>query len=41
MQALLSATGNLDDDDVDELTRYALFRKARKQLDQAKKKQHK
>ena len=32
LQALLSATGDLDDDDLDELTRYALFRKARKAL---------
>jgi|SRR5271155_5557885 transcriptional regulator with XRE-family HTH domain len=38
IQALLSATGDLDDEDLDELTRYALFRKARKELDQAKKK---
>lgn len=32
LQALLSATGDLDDDDLDELTRYAQFRKARKAL---------
>jgi|ERR1041385_6314211 hypothetical protein len=38
IQTLLSATGDLDDEDLDELTRYALFRKARKELDQAKKK---
>jgi transcriptional regulator with XRE-family HTH domain len=31
-QALLSATGDLDEDDLEELTRYALFRKARKEL---------
>lgn len=37
VQALLSATGDLDDDDLDELTRYAQFRRARKELDQAKK----
>ena len=37
VQALLSATGDLDDDDLDELTRYAQFRKARKELGQAKK----
>ena len=37
IQALLSATGDLDDDDLDELTRYAQFRKARKELDRAKK----
>jgi transcriptional regulator with XRE-family HTH domain len=38
VQALLSATGDLDDDDLDEVTRYALFRKARKELDKAKRK---
>lgn len=37
LQALLSATGDLDDDDLDELTRYAQFRKARKALKQKKK----
>lgn len=37
VQALLSATGDLDDDDLDELTRYAQFRKARKELDKSKK----
>jgi len=36
LQALLSATGDLDDDDIDELTRYAQFRKARKALEKAK-----
>jgi transcriptional regulator with XRE-family HTH domain len=39
VQALLSATGDLDDDDLDELTRYAQFRRARKELDQAKKRE--
>jgi transcriptional regulator with XRE-family HTH domain len=37
LQALMSATGDLDDDDLDELTRYALFRKARKTLEDHKK----
>jgi transcriptional regulator with XRE-family HTH domain len=32
VQALLSATGDLDDEEMDELTNYALFRKARKEL---------
>jgi transcriptional regulator with XRE-family HTH domain len=32
VQALLSATGDLEDDDLEELTRYAQFRKARKEL---------
>jgi transcriptional regulator with XRE-family HTH domain len=36
IQALLSATGNLDDEDLDELTRYAQFRRARKALGKAK-----
>ena len=36
VQALLSATGDLDDSDLDELTRYAQFRKARKALASAK-----
>lgn len=36
LQALMSATGDLDDDDLDEVTRYALFRKARKSLEDAK-----
>lgn len=36
VQALLSATGALDDDDLDELTRYAQFRRARKELAQAR-----
>jgi len=36
VQALLSATGDLDDDDLNELTRYAQFRRARKELDKAK-----
>ena len=35
-QALLSATGDLDDEDIDELTEYARFRKARKSLASAK-----
>ena len=37
VQALLSATGNLSDDEFDEVTQYALFRKARKTLKQKKK----
>src|ERR1700728_961253 len=37
LQALMSATGDLDDNDLDEVTRYALFRKARKSLEDAKK----
>jgi len=37
LQALMSATGDLDDDDLDEVTRYAQFRKGRKQLEDAKK----
>jgi len=37
LQALMSATGELDDDDLDELTRYAQFRKARKTLNQSSK----
>lgn len=36
LQALMSATGDLDDDDLDELTRYAQFRKARKHLEYSK-----
>jgi hypothetical protein len=32
LNALMSATGDLDDDDIDEVTRYAQFRKARKSL---------
>jgi len=36
LQALMSATGDLDDDDMDELTRYAQFRKARKTLEKNK-----
>jgi transcriptional regulator with XRE-family HTH domain len=36
VQALLSATGDLDDEELDELTRYALFRKARKALNENK-----
>jgi transcriptional regulator with XRE-family HTH domain len=36
LQALMSATGDLDDDDLDELTRYAQFRKARKSLEKHK-----
>lgn len=34
LQALLSATGDLSDDDFDELLRYAQFRKARSVLSQ-------
>ncbi len=36
LQALLSATGDLDDEDIDELTEYARFRRARKGLSLAK-----
>lgn len=36
VQALLSALGNLGDEDIDELTQYAQFRKARQILDKAK-----
>lgn len=32
VEALLSATGDLEDDDLEELTRYAQYRKARKAL---------
>ena len=32
VQALLSATGDLEDEDLDEVTRYAQYRKARKEL---------
>jgi transcriptional regulator with XRE-family HTH domain len=35
-QALLSATSDLNDDDFEELVRYAQFRKAKKALAQAK-----
>ena len=38
LQALLSATGDLRDDDLEELTRYAQFRKARRILEGATKK---
>ncbi len=37
VQALLSATGSLGDDELDEVTQYALFRKARKALNDKKK----
>jgi len=36
LNALMSATGDLDDNDIDELTRYAQFRKARKSLADSK-----
>lgn len=36
LQALLSATGDLDDEDLDDLTEYARFRRARKTLNTAK-----
>jgi transcriptional regulator with XRE-family HTH domain len=36
LQALMSATGDLDDEDIDELTRYAQFRKARKHVESSK-----
>lgn len=38
LQALLSATGDLDEDDLEVLTQYALFRKARKELGKKKRK---
>lgn len=38
LEALLSATGDLDEDDLEEVTRYAQFRKARAQLKKAKQK---
>jgi transcriptional regulator with XRE-family HTH domain len=37
LQALLSATGDLSDDDLDDVTRYAQFRKARQLLEGARK----
>lgn len=36
INALLSATGDLDEDDLEEVTRYAQFRKARAELKKAK-----
>lgn len=36
VNALLSATGDLDDQDLEEVTRYAQFRKARAELKKAK-----
>jgi transcriptional regulator with XRE-family HTH domain len=36
LNALMSATGDLDDNDIDEVTRYAQFRKARKSLTDSK-----
>jgi transcriptional regulator with XRE-family HTH domain len=36
LNALMSATGDLDDDDIDEVTRYAQFRKARRSLSGSK-----
>jgi transcriptional regulator with XRE-family HTH domain len=38
VQALLSATGDLDEEDLEEVTRYAQFRRARKALRDAKSK---
>jgi len=38
INALLSATGDLDDDDLEEVTRYAQFRKARAEMKKAKRK---
>lgn len=38
INALLSATGDLDEEDLEEVTRYAQFRKARAQLKKAKRK---
>jgi transcriptional regulator with XRE-family HTH domain len=37
-QALLSATGDLDEEDVDEIVRYANFRRARKHIKDQRKK---
>jgi transcriptional regulator with XRE-family HTH domain len=37
LQALLSATGDLEREDIEEITQYAQFRKARKVLKDAKK----
>lgn len=37
LQALMSATENLDDEELDEVTRYAEFRKARRIMKQIKK----
>jgi transcriptional regulator with XRE-family HTH domain len=36
LNALMSATGDLDDDEIDEITRYAQFRKARRSLEDSK-----
>jgi transcriptional regulator with XRE-family HTH domain len=36
VQALLSATGELDDEEFEELTRWALFRKARRELNKSR-----
>lgn len=41
LQALMSAMGDLADEDIDELTRYAQFRKARQLLNAAKQGQKK
>ncbi len=38
LQALLSATGDLHREDLEEVTRYALYRKARRELNKAKRK---
>lgn len=38
INALLSATGDLDEDDLEEVTRYAQYRKARAELKKAKRK---
>jgi len=38
INALLSATGDLDEDDLDEVTRYAQFRRARAELKKGKRK---
>lgn len=37
LSALLSATGDLEEEDIEELTQYAQFRKARKKMKDAKK----
>jgi transcriptional regulator with XRE-family HTH domain len=41
LQALMSALGNLDESDLDELTQYAQYRKAKQLLDAASKEKKK
>lgn len=41
LEALMSATGDLGDEDIDELTQYAQFRKARRVLNDATNKRKK